>query len=154
MRSIKEEERGQYPFIVINVNFKGTDPYTHVRNGGSGAYFQWYESDALAQWIDANGGNVNVIGHSYGGDMAAEVVAAGHAVNALRTVDPVGWARSNYAYVAANSDSWVNYVAAGGGVNWPNFVAGIGGAWNSVPHADNFLVNADHVGVCYPYCSP
>lgn len=129
---------------------------SHVRAGGNGAYFQWYESDALGQWIDANGGNVSVIGHSYGGDMAAEVVAAGHAVNALRTVDPVGWTRPNFADVAANSGSWVNYNAVGGGATWPNFVAGMGGAWNNAPsgYASHSNVPYDHAGVCFQYCSP
>jgi RHS repeat-associated protein len=125
---------------------------------GDKAYFQWYESEALGQWIDANGGNASVIGHSYGADMAAEVVAAGHSVNALRTVDPVGWTRPNFANVAANSGSWVNYNAVGGGATWPNFVAGIGGAWNNAP--SSFLgfahrnVTYDHAGVCSRYCSP
>jgi len=125
---------------------------------GDKAYFQWYESEALAQWIDVNGGNVSVISHSYGADMAAEVVAAGHFVNALRTVDPVGWTRPSFTNVAANAGSWVNYNAIGGGATWPNFVAGIGGAWNNA--TSSFLGSAhrdvpyDHAGVCFRYCSP
>jgi hypothetical protein len=124
---------------------------------GDKAYFQWYESEALGQWIDANGGNVSVIGHSYGADMAAEVVAAGHAVNSLRTVDPVGWIRPDYASVAANSGSWVNYNATGAGATWPNFVATVGGAWNGAPSGHATHINAqgyDHAGVCFRYCTP
>jgi hypothetical protein len=123
---------------------------------GNKAYFQWYESGALAQWIDANGRNVTVIAHSYGADMAAEVVAAGHYVNELRTVDPVGWTRPNFADVKANSGVWYNYNAVGGGLNFSNAVSVIGGAWGSTPskYAIHKDVPYDHSGACYKYCSP
>jgi hypothetical protein len=74
-----------------------------------------------------------VYGHSYGGDTAASVVAAGHPVDTLITVDPVSWFRPSYAAVAANAGTWVDYNATGGGGSLPNFIAGIGGAWNNAP---------------------
>jgi RHS repeat-associated protein len=109
-------------------------------DGPNKAYFTWDQGDALAKWIDENGGNVDVIAHSYGADTAASVVAAGHSVNSLTTVDPVSWFRPDYSSVAANSNTWIDYDARGGGVTMPNIIAGVGGAWNSGPkgYADTY----------------
>lgn len=122
-------------------------------NGSNKAYFQWYQREPLGKWIDANAGNVDIIGHSWGGDLAAEVVAAGHAVNALTTVDPVGWTRPDFAAVTANTGSWVNYNAIGGGAAIPNIVARIGGAWNNAPPS-TINVPHDHATACAIYCNP
>jgi RHS repeat-associated protein len=100
------------------------------------AYFSWDQGEALASWIDANRGDVEIIAHSYGADTAASVVAAGHAVVSLTTVDPVSWFRPSFSDVWMNSQTWTNYDATGGG--WyrvPNLIAGVGGAWNSSPQA-------------------
>src|SRR5262249_8306507 len=67
------------------------------------AYFTWDQRSALASWIDANGGAVTVVGHSWGAATAATVVAAGHQVESLITVDPVSWLRPDYVAVAANA---------------------------------------------------
>jgi RHS repeat-associated protein len=108
--------------------------------GPNKAYFTWDQGEALAKWIDENGGNVDIIAHSYGGDTAASVVAAGHSVNTLITVDPVSRFGPNYSAVAENSATWINYDARGGGVTLPNVIAGVGGAWNSGPkgYADTY----------------
>jgi hypothetical protein len=131
--------------------------YIRLNPGAGAAYFTWDQGGALASWIDANGGAVSVIGHSYGGDTAASVVAAGHGVNSLTTVDPVGWTRPSYSAVAANSGSWTNFNAVGGGWSTPNIIAGIGGAWNSGPsgYATIFRnINQDHAGVMYQCGQP
>ena len=131
--------------------------YIRLNPGAGAAYFTWDQGGALASWIDANGGAVSVIGHSYGGDTAASVVAAGHGVNSLTTVDPVGWTRPSYSAVAANSGSWTNLNAVGGGWSTPNIIAGIGGAWNSGPsgYATIFRnINQDHAGVMYQCGQP
>ncbi len=123
--------------------------------GRSAAYFTWDQGGALGSWIDANGGAASVIGHSYGGDTAASVVAAGHSVASLTTVDPVSWFRPNYAAVAANilpGGSWTNLNATAGQGSLPNILAGIGGAWGtgSRGYATRFQnVPLDHAGIMY-----
>lgn len=63
----------------------------YVEHGGpNDVYFEWTQGGEPAAWIDANqASELTVIGHSYGGDTAAEVVASGHYVDTLITVDPV-----------------------------------------------------------------
>jgi RHS repeat-associated protein len=107
--------------------------YLTTNPGASAAYFQWDQYEALALWIDANGGSVTVIGHSYGGNTAATVVAAGHFVDRLITADPVSRIRPSFSDVAANSGSWTNINATGGGRSFANFVAWVGGDWGNSP---------------------
>ena len=130
--------------------------YVHIKAGHAGAYFTWDQSTDLAGWIEKYGPDVVVIGHSWGADTAAHVVASGHTVNELRTVDPVGWARPDFAAVARHARSWINYNATGGRGTWPNFVAGIGGAWNNAPSAAPGIVHRpvalDHATVCFVFC--
>ena len=77
----------------------------------SAAYFECTQHEELALWIDQTNGSGTVIAHSYGADMAAQVVADGHSVSRLVTVDPVGWSRPDFSRVAANSGVWQNYDA-------------------------------------------
>ena len=110
-------------------------------------------------WIDENNSkySVTVIGHSYGGNSAARVVAAGHRVDHLITVDPVGRFKANFKNVAKYSGTWTNYVATGGGMNGNNLVARIGGWYGHKPkgYADHHIsVNKDHVDICFQYCRP
>lgn len=110
---------------------------------GPKAYFTWDQGSALASWIDSNGGNVDIVAHSYGADTAASVVADGHRVNNLLTLDPVSWSRPNFASIATNS-VWTNINATGGSsLNFSNIVAGVGGAWNNTPKS--FLPQGRHV---------
>jgi pimeloyl-ACP methyl ester carboxylesterase len=74
-----------------------------------------------------------VYAHSWGGAMAAAVVAAGHNVAALITVDPVNWLTPNFQAVMQHADLWYDYNATGGGFDRSNFVAGVGGAWDALP---------------------
>lgn len=98
-----------------------------------------------------------VIGHSYGTDTATHIVANGHSVDRLVTVDPVGWTRPDFAAVASNSGSWINYSAVGGGNAFANFTATVGDAWNNAPapHATiHRNINRDHATICAYYCRP
>ncbi|GAA0856626.1 RHS repeat-associated core domain-containing protein [Aliiglaciecola litoralis] len=130
----------------------------HITKYGknSAAYFEWTEHEKFALWVDQTNGNGTVIAHSYGADMAAQVVANGHAVNRLITVDPVGWVRPDMSQVAANSNVWQNYDAGDSLNNWNNIVATAGGAWNSLPqgHATTHqrYGNLDHVQICQVFC--
>ncbi|MDX2111572.1 MAG: hypothetical protein SFY80_15175, partial [Verrucomicrobiota bacterium] len=134
--------------------------YDSVSAGKGDAYFSWDKGDDLTQWIDdhrALGFRIKVVGHSYGADTAATVVANGHYVDELVTVDPVGWSRPSYGDVAKYSGCWENYNAQGSGWTLNNIIAGFGGAWNSGParFADYYsVVNKDHAAIwviLYPH---
>ncbi len=88
-------------------------------------------SIGLANYIAAASGHVVVIGHSYGGDTAATVVASsGVKVDALITLDPVSYFTPSYANVASHANTWIDLNAAGGNpAEFSNDVAGLGGDW-------------------------
>jgi RHS repeat-associated protein len=131
---------------------------SHISKYGddSAAYFEWTQEKELALWIDQTNGNATVIAHSYGADMAANVVANGHSVDRLVTVDPVGWLRPSMSAVSRNSNVWQNYDAGDSLKNWNNVVATMGGAWNTLPkgHATSYqrYGNLDHVQICQVFC--
>lgn len=116
-------------------------------------YFTFDQGKELAEWIRERGGDVTVIGHSYGADTAASVVTRpGNRVKTLITLDPVGRTfRPDFGAVRANAGEWFNYNAVGGSsFRFPNFVAGVGGAWNEGPlgHATVFQnVSLDHAAI-------
>jgi RHS repeat-associated protein len=116
----------------------------------SDKYFTWDQSDELAAWIQKHGGEVEVYAHSWGADTAAEVVAAGNRVELLVTADPVGYTRPSFQAVNDNATSWVNKNAQGP-ASIPNFIAGIGRAWNEAPASyakHELMKNADHADYC------
>jgi hypothetical protein len=104
------------------------------------AYFSHTEGDRLASTIRALpvGTRVVVVGHSWGGDTAAQAVAAlgaeGRPVATLVTVDPVGrfTSRGFFERVRAGTDDWTNIQATGGGT-WErsNAVAALGRPYGS-----------------------
>jgi hypothetical protein len=130
----------------------------HIEDHGEGtaAYFEWTEYDKLTAWIDQAKGQVTVIAHSYGADMAAQVVANGHSVHRLVTVDLVGWLRPDMAKIAANAQVWVNYDAGNSLNSWSNIVARLGGAWDAAPNgyatSPKVYNNENHVSICYRFC--
>jgi pimeloyl-ACP methyl ester carboxylesterase len=83
--------------------------------------------------------SVNVIGHSWGGDTAAEIATENSSrISVLVTVDPVSLpiSRPDFGTVRSSVGAWININATnnpnkpnGGG----NFWAGVGGAWNDSP---------------------
>jgi RHS repeat-associated protein len=115
----------------------------YIATGASAAYFTWDQAGSLASWLDANAGAVTAVyGHSYGGDTAASVFAAGHGTGVpLITVDPVSWFRPSFAAVAATASPWIDINAVGGQGSLPNFLAGIGGAWNNAPSSYTNVTN-------------
>jgi hypothetical protein len=116
-------------------------------------YFTWDQASQLTQWgngVDASGGQITLIGHSYGGDTAASVVANGLKVKTLITLDPVSYIQPNFQQVAANSGQWLNFVATGGGLTLPNAIAGVGGAWNNATQGyatKTTDVSVDHANI-------
>ena len=122
-------------------------------------YFEHYQERALAEWIDESNSNysITVIGHSYGGNSAARVVANGYRVHRLITVDPVGRFKPNFKNVAKYSAVWTNYVATGGGINRNNLIARMGGWYGHRPKqyaSHHICVDKDHVDICFQCCRP
>ncbi len=124
---------GFFDHTINGPAYTAYNDYIQSNPEAGAAYFTWDQGGALASWIDSYGGAVTVSGHSYGGDTAASVVAAGHRVDSLITVDPVSWIRPNYADVAANAGTWTDFNAVGGAGSFVNFIAVIGGDWGSGP---------------------
>jgi pimeloyl-ACP methyl ester carboxylesterase len=125
-------------------------------------YFTHDQGEELAQWLREQGqvygsNNVAVIGHSWGGDTAATVVAHGVNVGALVTIDPVSNFPPDLGDVKANARNWININAnpdrakrAAEGSGPGNWIAGLGGAWNDDPkdYADHhYNANINHAGV-------
>ena len=116
-------------------------------------YFTWDNAAGLTAWgnqVDASGGQITLIGHSYGAATAATAVANGLKVQTLVTLDPVSYLQPKFQQVAANSGQWLNFVAAGGGLTLPNAIAGIGSAWNDATtgYATGTVnVATDHGGI-------
>ena len=67
-------------------------------------YFTWNNTVGLTAWgnqVDAGGGQITLIGHSYGVAIAASVVANGLKVQTLVTLDPVSYLQPDFQQVAA-----------------------------------------------------
>ena len=115
---------------------------------GDNYYAEWGETeeDAVIELIKhvPEGWEINVIGHSYGGDSAFIVAErTTRKINNLITIDPVS--RFNYREydkVSANTNHWINVNAIGkpGTESYDRqrlgrggLAAGFGGAWNDDP---------------------
>lgn len=114
-------------------------------------YFRWTEPRALGRWLDAHQHqNALVIANSYGASTAVAVVASGHPVAELVTIDPVGWLKPNGLAVQKYCRTWQNFQAADQSVNIANLVAMAGGHWRNWPAAfahRHLQVPADHAEI-------
>ena len=111
-------------------------------------YVQWFEHQRQRRLLEKfPATQIVLIGHSYGASTAAKLVAAGHQVNLLVTIDPVGWAPVQLAQIQQHCQQWLNFRAADTKTNFANMVARAGGWWQQAPfqfahqHIDIF---ADH----------
>jgi RHS repeat-associated protein len=108
-------------------------------------YFNWDQEDDILHLIMnlQTGEPITLIGHSYGGDTAADVAKDScKRISQLITIDPVSQDPPDYKDVKANVDYWADVDATGGGsFNGSNWIAGIGGEWGSSPKgvADFFV---------------
>ena len=86
---------------------------------------------------------VNVIGHSYGGDTATKVsIALPKRMRALITIDPVSIrTKPTMQKVKKSARHWINVNAAGNSFTWGDLAALGGGKWRHDPknHADIFF---------------
>ena len=97
-------------------------------------YFRWTERRALARWLDEHQHqSALLIAHSYGASTAVAVIAQGHPVAELVTLDPVGWRKPDGFAVRQHCRVWHNYLAADQRLNVANVVAAVGGHWRHWP---------------------
>ncbi|MBY0337188.1 MAG: hypothetical protein K2X11_11280 [Acetobacteraceae bacterium] len=108
------------------------------------AAFQHFEMDRINDAIVAQpaGTRIILIGHSWGADTAAQIVASlgqrGRTIDTLVTVDPVGRGVSDdfLQRVSAGAGRWINVQAVGGGTLDPsNLIARVGGPYGDRPAA-------------------
>jgi pimeloyl-ACP methyl ester carboxylesterase len=136
---------GRSPVESAYVAYLAANPTANVK------YFTWDNAADLTAWgnkVDASGGQITLIGHSYGAATAAIVVADGLKVQTLVTLDPVSYLQPNFQTVAANiatGGQWLDFVAAGGGLTLPNVIAGVGSAWNNA--TQGYATQTTDVGV-------
>lgn len=142
------------PTLVIFVGGGGDSKYRNVYDFQSSsdvirdlghrqsAYFGHDEASAIMTRIadEAQGTRIVLVGHSWGGDTAAQVAGAlgqrGRPVDTLITVDPVGRGLSDdfFQRVRAGSREWVNIRAHGSATSdFSDFVAAVGGAYGDGP---------------------
>ena len=105
-------------------------------------YFAHVERARVLARIAAQpaGTRIVLVGHSWGGDTAAQVAATlgqqGRPVATLITVDPVGRGLSEdfMRRVRGGASEWINIRATGGGWDdWSNMVAALGSRYGSFP---------------------
>jgi len=72
-------------------------PYDDVQ------YYTHDQADQLRTWAASTQGQAVVIAHSWGADTAATMVAGGTKVATLVTLDPISYARPDFAQVSANA---------------------------------------------------
>ncbi len=94
---------------------------------------------------------INLVGHSWGGDTAADIAAmlmsSGNLVDLLVTVDPVSRSQPNLSDTTFGARNWMNINAAPSSTNGSDFIAFLGGKWGNSPagFADtHFSVNTNH----------
>jgi|GEM_PF-2604214 len=117
-------------------------------------YFPWDQGKQVQDYVKSlpPGTDVSLVGHSYGGDTAAQVTQSlgqqNIPVNTLVTVDPVGhfWGDGFMSNVANNTDRWVNVQADPPSSNWSDRVAFWGDRVGAdvKPYVDNFIVSPNN----------
>ena len=126
------------------------DAFNTAHNWLSPPTFAWDDARGVEAFIRGLplGTRVRLVGHSYGGDTAAQVAArlgqAGRPVDMLVTIDPVGRGTSEafFERVRDGARLWINVNATGGGsLDRSNMIAGFGGSWEFAPmgYAHEFL---------------
>lgn len=140
------------PRVVIFVGgagdslFKPVEGYFKDFNdanpGSRTEFFSHDQPRAIRRLIEGlpAGTHISLVGHSWGGDTAAQVAARlgedGRRITELMTIDPVGNFRGSdfYSRVLKGTGTWLNVNAIGG--KWwetSNLIAGIGGPYGTSP---------------------
>ena len=144
-------------------------------NSSYARYFTWDEEADILGYIKIlpTGTRINIIGHSWGGDTALDVVTESEKpINDLVTIDPVGgWdnspgdpsahetaeqyadrldttMRARYAAIKSKVNLWIDVDAEPTTTKFSDVVAGMGKAWNRLPEGQATIfipaTNIDH----------
>ena len=107
----------------------------------SSEYFQWHQKKELKERLKSLNQKTIVIGHSYGGTTATQVLKDIE-IELLITVDPVGraWSRGE-----PKANRWININATPLKNNFSDYVALVGGKWGE---SMNRRVDEHHVVEC------
>jgi pimeloyl-ACP methyl ester carboxylesterase len=124
--------------------------YAQTHSGS--IYFEWDPTSKIVEYLDKLPihEQINLIGHSYGGDTAGCIAAAyGRRINVLITIDPVGHTGSDtMRLIRDNCTVWVDVYAKPNGSGDPSQpLAWIGSRWRDEPKdIANFYIEApfDH----------
>jgi pimeloyl-ACP methyl ester carboxylesterase len=77
---------------------------------------------------------INLIGHSYGGDTAADIAGIiPNKIHTLITIDPVGRSDPDFKQVRKNTKIWINVNAVSSAISGGDIAALAGGMWNDSP---------------------
>jgi pimeloyl-ACP methyl ester carboxylesterase len=131
----------------------GVEGFARSSPGADVHYFTHDRAQAVRDHIDSlpAGTRVSLVGHSYGGDTAAEIAAAmgreGRQIDNLVTVDPVRREPAApdtnlFAAIRAGAANWTNINATGGSsLEFSNIIAGLGRGYGTGPrnHADRHI---------------
>lgn len=116
--------------------------------GADQHYVQWYEKQRLMRLLQSySPEHIVLVGHSYGASTAAKLVAKGHSVHVLITLDPVGWQPVALHRIPQHCHYWLNVRAADTKANFANWVARAGGWWQHAPQQfahQHLEIHADH----------
>ena len=111
----------------------------------SSEYFQWYQKKELKKRLKQLDKKTIVIGHSYGGTTATQVLKDIE-IELLITVDPVGraWSRGG-----PKVKKWININAKPLKNNFSDYVALLGGKWGESMKSrvdEYYAVECNHAG--------
>jgi pimeloyl-ACP methyl ester carboxylesterase len=111
---------------------------TYKETQKNSKYYDWNDSSGIISLLDSlpDSEDINLIGHSYGGDSAGNICAHyKRSIKLLITVDPVGKTKeTTMVLIKSNCKYWVDINAEGvSSFNLSNIIAGIGDDWDDTP---------------------
>jgi pimeloyl-ACP methyl ester carboxylesterase len=112
------------------------------------AYFTFNQNSEIASFINSQPASepINIVGHSYGANTAAQVAGVvNRPVDLLITIDPVGY--SSAGNFVANVSNWINVTAAPNSTNFSDIIASVGGKGGNLPvneATSTYSLNTNH----------
>lgn len=107
-------------------------------------YFTQDQRGKIINYIKSlpEGSKINLIGHSWGGDTAAEAaVHSGRKINLLITIDPVSYFPPSFVDLKDQTNTWVDVNATAKGYHASDLASFFGNGWGDSPskYADLYI---------------